>query len=177
MSHRACFPPFVFSSLFFIFSVFFITVAVQLRCPRLYVFTKRSAHQSPPLAQGSFRTYELRSMKIVPAIVKAARSLRTNGDSIRAAAKRLGLSESGLRKAMARRAGNRRAKERRGRPKCLTPAHRKMIISLLDQENKEGFAPDAPYICRRLRLPCSAQTVRRVIKDQQFKFKVRTCCS
>ena len=117
--------------------------------------------------------------KICPAIIKAARNLTKgrNGDSVRGAARRLGLSESGLRKAMARRAGNRRAKERRGRPKCLTPAQRKMIISLLDQENKEGFAPDAPYICRRLRLPCSAQSVRRVIKDQQFKFKVRTCCS
>jgi len=113
--------------------------------------------------------------KICPAIIKAARNLTKgrNGDSVRGAARRLGLSESGLRKAMARRAGKRRVKEARGRPKCLGKGQVKKVIKLLDAENKKGFEPNAPYIRRRLRLSCSDQSVRRTIKKHKYKFKAR----
>ena len=110
--------------------------------------------------------------KLSAAVVRAARSLMKGRDGLskRSTAKRLGVSEAGLRKALARK-GKRHRKETRGRKKALTDVQRRKIFRLLNKENRKGYKPDAPWIRRRLRLPCSTSTVRREIKKKKYKYK------
>ena len=90
----------------------------------------------------------------------------------RQAALKLGGSQSGFRAARARRDGPVR-KDRRGNSKKYSPAVQKRILKFRDKIKKDGGAPYAPYVKRKLKLAGSVRTVQRTLTSDGNKYRNR----
>jgi len=83
--------------------------------------------------------------RLVPAVVRAARSLLRACGSERRTARDLGISQSGLRSALSR--GTRKTISKAGRPRGLTVAQRSRLLKFVNAENRKG-RPTAALIKR-----------------------------
>ena len=102
-------------------------------------------------------------MKLFPPVIRAAKALMRAGKSRRAAARLMGLSESGLRAAVARSKRGRK-QVTLGRPRALSQKQRKAVLKMANSEFRAGRTVTAAQLIRKLKLPCCENTVCSELK-------------